>query len=67
MYISPLILYCLYFLSLIISSWHCNNLSPNYIGEVKGQWFIDRSVVSIMGDWVCLIWKTTGLLKDWFT
>ena len=58
-----------YSLCLRIIGWCWNDPSLNYFGVVEGRWSVDRSVVNvcIMGVWVCLIWRTTGSLKDWLT
>ena len=57
---------CLHFLCLIIIGWHIKDPSPNYFGVADYRWSVDRSFVNVRLT-VCLIWRTTGLLKDWLT
>ena len=44
--------------------WHCNDTSPNYCGEVKARWSVDRSVINVpvMGTWECLIWRDVATM-----
>ena len=66
-YVVPLILYWLDVLRHV--GWPLNNPSPDSSGEVQGRWSVGRSISNIhaTGVWVCLIWRATGLLKDFHT
>ena len=59
----------LYFLRLRHVGWRFNNPSPEQSGEVESRWSVAMSAsnVGTTGVWVCLIWRTTGLLKDLHT
>ena len=68
-YIFPLVLYCL---PVLLPKNHRLALQRSLsklLWRGQGRWSVDRSVVNVrvMRIEVCLIWRTTGSLKDWLT